>query len=136
MQPLRRVAESKEQKAASELGQAQQQLQSQINRLNELLNYKDEYLGRYRQSGQNGIAVDKLQSFHSFLEKLELAVEQQKQAVKVAEELVAKRKRHWFSSRDKVKIYDNVITKIVDQELRQEEKKEQKESDDRAQRSS
>jgi flagellar FliJ protein len=136
MRPLRRVAESKEQQAATELGQAQQQLQAQINRLNELQNYKDEYLGRYQQTGQNGISVDRLQSFRSFLDKLELAVEQQKQAVKIAEELVDKRKRQWFSSRDKVKIFDNVISRIVDQELQKEEKQEQKESDDRAQRSS
>ena len=136
MQPLQRVAESKEQQAATELGRAQQQLQSQINRLNELLTYKDEYLCRYRQTGQNGISVDRLQSFRSFLAKLEVAVEQQKQAVKIAGELVDKRKHQWFSSRDKVKIFDNVINKIVDQELKQEEKQEQKESDDRAQRSS
>ncbi len=136
MQPLRRVAESKEQQAATELGQAQQQLQSQINRLNELLTYKDEYLGRFQQTGQNGISMDRLQSFRSFLDKLELAVEQQKQAVKIAEQLVEKRKHQWFSSRDKVKIFDNVISKIVDQELQQEQKQEQKESDDRAQRSS
>lgn len=136
MQPLRRVAESKEQQAATELGRAQQQLQSQINRLNELLNYKNEYLSKFQQTGQNGIAVDRLQSFRSFLEKLELAVEQQKQAVKTAGELVDKRKHQWFTSRDKVKIFDNVINKIVDQEHKQEEKQEQKESDDRAQRSS
>jgi flagellar FliJ protein len=136
MQPLRRVAESKEQQAATELGQAQQQLQNQINRLSELQNYKNEYLFRFQQSGQNGIAVDRLQSFRSFLDKLDLAVEQQKQAVKIAGELVDKRKRQWFSSRDKVKIFDNVISKIVDQEHKQEEKQEQKESDDRAQHSS
>ncbi|WP_455209592.1 flagellar export protein FliJ [Kaarinaea lacus] len=136
MQPLRRVAESKEQQAATELGRAQQQLQNQIDRLNELLNYKTEYLTQFQQTGQNGMPVDRLQSFRSFLEKLDIAVEQQKQAVKIAGELVDKRKYQWFSSRDKVKIFDNVISKIVEQEHKQEDKQEQKDSDDRAQRSS
>ncbi|KPJ96325.1 MAG: hypothetical protein AMJ53_01015 [Gammaproteobacteria bacterium SG8_11] len=136
MQPLKRVAESKEQRAATELGHAQQHLKNQIDRLNELLNYKSEYLSRFQQSGQNGISVDRLQSFRSFLQNLELAVEQQQQAVRMAGELVDKRKRQWFTSRDKVKVFDNVISKIADQEIKQEEKQEQKESDDRAQRSS
>jgi flagellar FliJ protein len=136
MQPLKRVAESKEQHAATELGRAQQQLQSQINRLKELENYKNEYFNRFQQTGQSGVAVETLQRFRSFLDKLEIAVEQQKLAVKTAGDLVAKCKLQWFTSRDKVKIYDNVISRFVDQEHKQEEKHEQKESDDRAQRSS
>lgn len=136
MEPLRRVAESKEQQAATELGRAQQQLQSQINRLNELLNYKNEYLTNFQQIGQNGISVDRLQSFRSFMDKLELAVEQQKQAVKIASDLVDKCKHQWFYSRDKVKIFNNVVTKFVDQERKQEAKQEQKELDDKTQRSS
>jgi flagellar FliJ protein len=136
MQPLKRVAESKEQRAAIDLGQAQQQLQSQINRLKELENYRDEYFSRFQQTGQNGVAVETLLSFRSFLDNLEIALEQQKQAVKTANELVQRCQRQWFTSRDNVKIYDNVIVRFVDQENKQEEKHEQKESDDRSQRSS
>ena len=134
IQPIIRVAESKEQKAATELGRAQNQLQEQLNRLQDLQNYRKEYQGRLQEAGRNGISVPKLQSFRGFLEKLETAVEQQKQAVKIAEELVARRKQQWFASRDKVKIYNKVATKYVNAELKQEEKQEQKDSDERAQR--
>ncbi|MCG6970067.1 MAG: flagellar export protein FliJ [Gammaproteobacteria bacterium] len=136
MQPLKRVAESKEHRAATELGMAQQQLQTQVNRLAELENYRNEYFSRFRQTGQNGVAVETLQSFRHFLDKLETAVEQQKLAVRSAGELVDQCKRRWFTSRDNVKIYSNVINRFFDQEHKQEEKHEQKESDDRAQRSS
>lgn len=136
MQPLLRVAESKEQTAATELGQAQNNLQMQIDRLRELENYQNEYLSRFQQTGQAGISMSTLQSYRSFLSKLEAAVEQQKQAVKTAKELVDRRKKQWFASRDQVKIYNNVITRYVDDEIKQEEKLEQKESDERSQRSS
>lgn len=136
MQPLKRVAESKEQRAAIDLGRAQQQLQSQINRLQELETYREEYFNRFQQTGQNGVDVETLLSFRNFLDNLETALEQQKQAVKTASELVERCQRQWFTSRDKVKIYDNVIERFVDQEHKQEEKHEQKESDDRSQRSS
>lgn len=134
MQPLRRVAESKEQRAATELGKAQQQLQAQINRLKELENYKNEYFSQFQQAGQSGVSIDKLQSFRSFLDKLETALEQQKHAVKTAGDLVDVRKRQWFTCRDKVKVFNKVITRFVDQEHKQEEHHEQKESDERGQR--
>ena len=136
MQPLRRVAESKEQRAAAELGRAQQHLQTQLARLQEIQNYQQEYLSRFEQAGMNGIAADKLLSFRNFLEKLDTAVEQQQQAVNTANDVVDQRKRQWFSSRDKVKIFNKVISNFVDQEFSQEQKQEQKETDEKAQRSS
>ena len=134
IQPIIRVAESKEQRAAVELGRAQNQLQEQVKRLQDLQSYQQEYRTRLQETGRNGISISKLQSFRSFLDKLEIALVQQKQAVTMAEELVASRKQQWFASRDKVKIYNNVATKYVNAELRQEEKQEQKDSDERAQR--
>ncbi len=134
MRPLRRVAESREQLAATELCRAQQQLQVQLDRLKEMENYQTEYFTLFRQSGQGGIPIDKLRGFRSFLDKLETAVRQQKQIVKTAGEQVEELRRQWFSSRDKVKIFDNAISRLAGREQELEEKQEQKESDDRAQR--
>jgi flagellar FliJ protein len=134
IKPIIRIAESKEQHAAIELGRAQNQLQEQFNRLQDLLNYQQEYCARYEETGRSGVSIHKLQSFRSFLDKLEVAIEQQKQAVKLAEELVQKRKQQWFASRDKVKMYNKVSSNFVKAETKQEEKQEQKDTDERAQR--
>ena len=136
MQPVLRVAETKEQRAAIELGKAQNNLQTQMHRLSELQNYQSEYLSRFQQSGQNGMDINTMQSFRSFLAKLAAAVEQQLQTVKIARDVVEKRKQQWFATRGRVKIYTNVITRFVNDENKQEEKREQKETDERAQRSS
>lgn len=134
MQPIRKVAVSKEQQAASALGEAQNQLQMQLQRLQELRDYQKDYASQFQQTGANGMDVASLMSFRSFLQQLEQAIEQQKQAVDAANALVDQRKKSWLASRGKVKIYDNVISRYHQEEIQQQDKKEQKESDDRAQR--
>jgi flagellar FliJ protein len=134
LKPVIRVAQFKEQQAVIELGRAHHQLQEQLNRLYDLLDYRKEYQDRFEQTGRNGVSVNRLQSFRSFLERLETAIEQQKHAVEIAQDLLQKRKRQWFASRDKVKIYDNVSKKYLTVEIKQEDQQEQKDSDERAQR--
>ncbi|WP_455203256.1 flagellar export protein FliJ [Kaarinaea lacus] len=134
MQPIRKVAVSKEQQAASALGEAQNQLQMQLQRLQELRDYQKDYASQFQQTGANGMDVASLMSFRSFLQQLEQAIEQQKQAVDAANALVDQRKKSWLASRGQVKIYDNVISRYHQEEIQQQDKKEQKESDDRAQR--
>ena len=136
IKPIIRIAESKEQKAATELGRAQNQLQEQLNRLQDLFNYRQEYHARFEQTGRMGVSIQTLHGFRSFLEKLETAIEQQQQSVKMAQDLVQRRKQQWFATRDKVKIYNNVADKYLSAETKQEEQQEQKDSDERAQRSS
>lgn len=134
IKPIIRLAESREQQAATELGQAQNRLQEQVNRLQDLLNYQQEYRAQYEQTGRMGVSINTLNGYHSFLQKLDSAVEQQKQAVKSAQDLVLRRKQQWFASRDKLKIYNNVSDKYRVAESKQEEQQEQKDSDERAQR--
>jgi flagellar FliJ protein len=133
MQPILRVAEIKEKNAAAALGEAQTHLQMQTARLQELENYYSEYVARFHQSAQLGIAISKVHSFNSFLEKLNQAIEQQKQAVKSAEELLQQRRQLWLANRGQVKVYNNVITRFQDEEHRAEEKKHQKDLDEHAQ---
>jgi flagellar FliJ protein len=134
IRPIIRVAESREQKAATELGRAQAQLREQLNRLQDLINYQSEYRARYEQTGRQGVSIQTLHSFNRFLAQLETAIEQQKQAVTTAQDLVSSRRQNWFASRDKVKIYSNVADNYISAENKQEEQQEQKDSDERAQR--
>jgi len=134
IKPIIRIAENSEHKAAIELGRAQSQLRENLNRLQELLSYEQEYRARFEDTGRRGVSIQTLHGFRSFLEKLETAIEQQKQAVKVAQDLVTHQQKKWFASRDKLKIYGNVEDKFLSEEIRQEERQEQNESDERAQR--
>ena len=134
MQPILRIAESKEKRAAIALGEAQSQLQMHIARLQELQNYQNEYINRFQQNGQNGVEISMVLSFKSFLEKLNQAIEQQKETVATANQLVENCKQHWFASRGQVKMYNNVITRFQSEETEALEKQEQKDLDERAQR--
>lgn len=134
MQPILRIAESKEKRAAVALGEAQSQLQMHVARLQELQNYQNEYINRFQQNGQNGVEITMVLSFKSFLEKLNQAIEQQKESVAAANQLVNNCKQHWFDSRGQVKMYNNVISRYQTEEAEALEKQEQKDLDERAQR--
>lgn len=76
--PVQRVAESRERKAARSFGQSQRLMHDQEARLEELRRYHEEYLQRFRESSQMGMSASQLQEYRAFLEKLEKAIEAQK----------------------------------------------------------
>jgi flagellar FliJ protein len=134
MQPILRVAESRQQQAAAAVGEAQSHLNMQQARLEELQNYYAEYVANMQQQMRVGAPITKVQGFKGFLVKLDQAIEQQKQSVQAAHQQLQQRKQVWMASRGQVKMYNNVISRFRAKELQAAEHREQKETDERAQR--
>ncbi len=136
LQPVARLAEDKQQRAARKLGEIRQRLQQQQQQLQELESYRNEYICQLQDAARNGIKATQLRHYQSFVSKLSEAIEQQQKVVLVAEQDVAIAQDNWFQTRNRVKMVGSVISSCQAEELQGELRCEQKESDECAQRSS
>lgn len=133
--PVERVARSREQKAARELGASQRQLQEQQSRLDELKGYHQEYLARFQNASAAGISVAQLHEYRAFLSKLECAIREQEQQLEVSRRACDGRKAVWQEKHQRTQALGKVMARFQSEERRQQDEREQKEQDDRNQRS-
>lgn len=131
LEPIVNLARNSERDAVKALGDALQTLNSQIERLDQLIDYKAEYAERLNSSGSKGINVQQLNEYREFIDKLTLAIEQQEQIVDQARQTLDEKKRFWFAKRGRSKALDAVLDRYLENEQKQLDKKEQNEIDDR-----
>jgi flagellar FliJ protein len=134
MAPVKRVLGDAEKDKARLLGDAQQRLRDAEKRLEELRNYHGEYLIAFRQRAENGTNIRKLRDFQAFLARLDEALRQQEQIVNTAREQAAGSRREWQGAARQVKAVDSVMTRWNTAEASAGSRREQKETDERAQR--
>lgn len=135
MAPVQRVFGNAERDRARELGDAQRQLAESEARLHELRTYHGEYLGAFRKRAEDGTSIRALRDFQAFLARLEAAMRQQEQIVAQARERTAGSRRNWQGAAQQVKAVDAVVDRWQKAETQAGERREQKDSDERAQRS-
>src|SRR5690606_1191262 len=134
MAPVQRVFGKAERDRATELGEAQRQLAEAEARLAELSTYHGEYMGAFRKRAEDGTSIRALRDFQAFLARLETAMRQQEQLVAQARERAAGSRRNWQGAAQQVKAVDAVVDRWQQIEVSAGERRDQKESDDRAQR--
>ena len=133
-QTVVRYTESKEEKAAQKLAESQRNLVEQQTRLDSLDQFKDEYAQRFTQTGQQGMRATQLRDFHAFMGKLQNAVDHQKRLLQVAVGDVESKKKQWLLTRNETRKANTLLERYLLQEQRVQDKQEQKDSDERAQR--
>jgi flagellar protein FliJ len=114
--------EKNEQTALQAVAFSQQKLQQQIDRLNQLIGYKNEYAERHNQGQPVSYSSVQLQEFNRFIHQLEDTIEQQKNVVALAEREVEIKRQKWKLTRSR----SDAIHKVVDKLQLDEQKKEQK----------
>lgn len=134
MRPILDIAETREKEAATVLGVAQQALEQQQQRLQDLEQYRQEYNAYVQQVGAQGVTASRLQDLYRFVNSLDSAVGQQTRMVEVARQHVAAKLRAWQDARGKHKALGKVIERLQDDEEKAVAKREQKETDEFAQR--
>nr|PZN60976.1 MAG: flagellar export protein FliJ [Pseudomonadota bacterium] len=134
MAPVQQLFGNAERDRARELGEAQRQLAEAEARLDELRNYAGEYRDAFRKRAEDGTGIRKLRDFQAFLARLDEAIRQQELIVAQARERVVGSRRNWQGAAQKVKAVDAVVERWQREDLRAGERREQKESDERAQR--
>ena len=134
LQPVVKVAESREQQAARALGQAQSRQADAEQRLAELQGYREDYIARFHAAGARGMGAVRMEDYQKFLHKLAMAIEQQKQVIAQAQQVVEEKRRLWHVSRSKKQMLGNVVSRYQAEEQRLADRKEQGELDERSQR--
>ena len=132
MQSVAGIAKNREQNAARILGQKRKHLEEQNAKLEELLGYREEYAKKFHLTGVNGLTARQLNEYRIFLEKLNMAIIQQRERIQQASDDCELFKLSWMKTRTHSKAMDKVVEKHKEGERKAQDKKEQHDLDERA----
>ncbi len=124
-----------EQDALQAMGFSLKTLQEQQTQLENLQNYRQEYLAKFANRQQTGISINQLMEFRAFADKLDQAIEGQRQVVVNHEQDVQRARKQWEEAHQRTKSLQKVSDLALVEETKIEQKREQAEQDDRAARS-
>jgi flagellar FliJ protein len=106
----------------------------QCEKLEQLAAYRDEYWQRYSSPKGAVFSVARLQDFRTFINRLDQAIEQQRQVVEHARNDSEEKKSQWLYERTREKAIGTVVEKFSVQEQKEFDRKEQKVADEFSQR--
>jgi flagellar FliJ protein len=132
--PIQRLASHRERKAAAELGESLRNRDEARQRLSELESYLAEYLDRFAQATRSGLSGTQLLEYQVFINKLEAAIAQQRENVDRSQRQCDSSKAQWQGRVTHSKAVDNAVGRMQADEQREQDKREQSESDEFGQR--
>jgi flagellar protein FliJ len=132
--PVQNVIESAEKRLAQSLAMHERRVSEADGKLNELIRYRGEYEKQFTQRAASGIGVTELRDYQAFLARLTEAVRQQQSVVhRMRADRDAERLR-WQDAAKRVKALDHVVTQWQNEERRTADRRDQRDMDERAQR--
>ena len=133
LEPVITVAKNREQKAAQAAVESQRILAKNEAKLAELLAYRQEYEKRFEDVGRDGMEINRLNEFRHFLSRLNEAITTQRELIKVKKSEHDKKNLTWTQTRVKHKSIDKIATRHRAEELRDDDCRQQDDSDERSQ---
>ncbi len=134
METVVRLARHDERSAGQALARARQVLEAQLQRLQELEDYRRDYARRFSELGGGGIDMARLNEYRRFIARLDEAIRQQRQHLERCQEAVEHSRQAWQQARLRHQAVDDYRQRCVHEERCRDLQYEQKESDERAQR--
>ncbi|GGX19406.1 MULTISPECIES: flagellar export protein FliJ [Undibacterium] len=128
------LAENEVENAAKNLGRmikARDDANEQLNLLNQ---YRSDYELRFQSNAKQGLNVTQFTNFQAFIVKLDQAVDGQKKLIQDAEYRIEIAKKNWQECEKKRLSYKTLIDRNAASELKKENKRDQKQTDERATR--
>ena len=135
LKPVQRVAETRENKAARHMGISRKTLHAEETKLNQLKDYHQEYLHRFESAASKGMSATQLQEYRAFLSKLDKAIKQQEGVVANSKFDHSSKQNDWRKKHTRTQALNQAVKRFQKQEKATAERNEQKESDERNQRS-
>ncbi|MBT3308738.1 MAG: flagellar export protein FliJ [Gammaproteobacteria bacterium] len=123
-----RIAEDEEKKAFADLGKCREEIQGQEQKLEELVEYREEYYQDVRQPGESAM-IQRVQNRFAFLQKLEQAIDGQRKQVSAWGEQEARLQQVWMEKRIRCRALNKATEKRQAQQQREERQREQKQTD-------
>ena len=134
LQPVQHLADENERRLARSLAAYERRVTEAEAKCGELERYRKEYEKLFTERAGSGIGVTDLRDYQAFLARLSEAIRQQQTIVQRARIERDLERTRWQEAAVRAKAIDHVIDRWQDEERRTSERREQRESDERAQR--
>lgn len=132
--PVQTLVDDNERRLAQSLAAFERRVTESEAKLQELERYRGEYEQQFTQRAGKGIGATDLRDYQAFLARLSDAIRQQQALVqRVRAERDAERLR-WQEAARKAKALDHVVDQWQAEERRATDRREQRDTDERAQR--
>jgi len=128
------IAKKNSDALAKRLGESVEETRRSQEKMNTLLQFRQDYSERLTAAMHNGITPDIHRNYLVFIAKLDSAVESQKRDVSAREQLSKNIKAEWRESEKKRLSFTTLELRQLSSEQKKETKREQKSSDEQAAR--
>ena len=130
--PVARLARQRERNAARHLGDTIRQAEHQQKQLDDMINYRDEYVAGFKQAGEAGLSSVQLRDYQLFLDRLDSAILQLQQQLVSSRQNCEQSQLEWQDKHGRSKMIDKVVENRRQAEKHRQDELEQREQDDRA----
>ena len=112
------------------LGEHNALLQREQNQLDDLIQYREEYLSRFRQGDPMQMSAKKALDLRGFLAQLDQAIQAQQLQVNQSRQVVERQQQNWFQARNKEQALDSLMARYRADEDVKQQRREQRENDE------
>ena len=133
MEPVAKVADQRERQAAVEMAEFRRFLDAQQAKLDELNTYRADYARHFETAGRGGMDAARMADFRRILARLNEAIVYQEQRLASLHNDYEQVRRRWTDTRTRAAALDKVMERYREEERREGDRREQGESDERAQ---
>ena len=134
MKPVQNLFDDNERRHASALATVERKVADAETKLQELERYRGDYEKQFKQRAGKGIGATDLRDYQAFLGRLVEAIRQQQAVVKRAQSERDAERLRWQEAAKRAKALGHVVEQWQTEERRALDRREQRESDERAQR--
>lgn len=134
MKPVQELFDDSERRLALALAAVERKVAEAEAKLTELERYRGDYESQFKQRAGRGISATDLRDYQAFLARLVEAIRQQQQVVSRAQSERDAERKKWQEAAKRAKALGHVVDKWQTEERRASDRREQRDSDERAQR--
>lgn len=128
------LASKETDEAAKRLGRAIRAGEEAEQKLQLLMQYRDDYMARFNTNLQSGLSASGYRNYQLFLDKLDEAIRGQQRVLQDTQRRVTKERGAWQDSERKRMSYDTLATRALKTQQLKETRREQKQTDEFAAR--
>jgi flagellar FliJ protein len=132
LETLIELAQTRTDDAARRLGALNSKGMDMQAKLALLVQYSDEYRARFQILTQQGLAASDLRNYYEFLNKLDDAIIQQREALVLMRQRVASGELDWRSAKRELNSYDTLVRRQTRVQSLRAAKQDQRETDEHA----
>lgn len=130
LDPVIEVARKSTESALIKLGETNALFQQEQTQLEDLMQYRDDYLAQFRRDDPLVMSAKKALELRGFLAQLDQAIHAQQLQVNHSRQLVNRQQQNWLQARNKEQALDSLMAKYKANEQQQQQRREQRDNDE------